>query len=100
MPVFNENLLLLLDSIEAIEGVVQVRFNKVLKQKFIELVGEDGYNITAFVPSRTQDDRFIRFTTFVSFENYNDVANHERTVEDLRGRINNYIVNNIRPTKL
>ncbi len=100
MPVFNENLLLLLDSIEAIEGVVQVRFNKVLKEKFIELVGEDGYNITAFVPSRTQDDRFIRFTTFVSFENYNDVANHERTVEDLRGRINNYIVNNIRPTKL
>lgn len=100
MPTFNDNLLLLLDKIEAIEGVVQVRFNKVLKKKFIELVGEDGYNITAFVPSRTEDDRFIRFTTFVSFDSYNDESKHDLIVEDLRGRINNYIVNNIRPQRL
>lgn len=100
MPTFNDNLLLLVDKLEAIEGVVQVRFNKVLKQKFVELVGEEGYNLTAFVPSRTQDDRFVRFTTFVSFDRYSDESKHDIVVEDMRGRINNYIVNNIRPQKL
>lgn len=100
MPTFNDNLLLLVDKLEAIEGVVQVRFNKVLKQKFVELVGEEGYNITAFVPSRTQDDRFVRFTTFVSFDRYSDESKHDAIVEDLSGRINNYVVNNIRPQKL
>lgn len=100
MPVFNENLLSLIDKIEAINDVVQVRFNKVLKSKFIELVGPDGYNITAFVPSRTQNDRFVRFTTFVSPEVYEDETKHQQIVDDMTGRINNYVVNNIRPQQL
>jgi hypothetical protein len=100
MPVFNENLLSLIDKIELIEGIVQVRFNKVLKSKFVELVGADGYNITAFVPSRTQDDRFVRFTSFVSPEMYDDESKHQQVVDDLAGRINNYVVNNIRPQQL
>jgi hypothetical protein len=100
MPTFNENLLVLVDRIEAIEGVVQVRFNKVLKSKFIDLVGEDGYNITSFVPSRTVDDRFVRFTTFVSYDMYNDLSAHDGVVADIQGRITNYVVNNIRPEPL
>jgi hypothetical protein len=95
----NENLITLVKRAEQLEHVIQVRFHKVLKQKFIDQIGQDGINLICIVPSTMMDDAFIRFTTLLPNEVYNNLNAHDSVLESLKTRIADYIENNTPPVK-
>lgn len=95
----NENLISLIKRIEQLDHVIQVRFHKVLKKKFVDQIGQDGINLICIVPSTMKDDTFIRFTTLLPNEMYNNVNSHDSIVDSIKARIDDYILTNTPPTR-
>mgnify|MGYP003345442004 FL=1 len=95
----NENLIQLIKQLEQLDHVIQVRFHKVLKQKFVDQVGQDGINILCIVPSTMAEDVFVRFTTLLPNEVYNNINMHPSVINSIKTRIDDYILNNTPPVK-
>ena len=85
--------------LQALDSVSQIRWNKPLKKKFVDFIGKDGYIITAFVPDKRYDDSWISFMTMVPKNVYDELSKHDAVVENMRSRIENYIMNDIVPSQ-
>ena len=46
-----------------------------------------------------KDDDFIRFTTLLPNESYNNLDRHDSILQNIASRINDYIRNNTPPTR-
>ena len=84
---------------QELDHVIQVRCHHVLKQKFIDQIGRDGINLICIVPSTMKDDAFIRFTTLLPNEMYNNLDRHDSILQNIESRISEYIRTNTPPTR-
>lgn len=89
----------LISRLRDLQYVDQVRYNKPLKKKFVDFIGKNGYIITVFVPDKRYDDSWISFMTMVPKEIYDDLYKHDAIIENMKTRIDNYIMNDIVPAK-
>ena len=99
MLIENENLKTLVRRAQELDHVIQVRCHHVLKQKFIDQIGKDGINLICIVASTMKDDAFIRFTTLLPNEMYNNLDRHDSILQNIASRINEYIRTNTPPTR-
>ena len=98
-PGLYSNFEILIRRLEYLKYVAQVRYNKPLKKKFVDFIGADGYIITVLVPDKRYDDSWISFMTMVPFDVYDNLAKHDHVVENMEARIENYIMNDVVPSK-
>ena len=88
----------LLAQLAAIPGVVQVRCNKPLRQKYKEIVGDDGVFISLFVQRKDGTDFFIRFEDYYPLQVANDPSQHEAIITNMALQVENYLIRDIDPT--
>jgi hypothetical protein len=89
----------LLTQLKNIPGVAQVRCNKPLRQKYIDLVGGDGIYIMCMVPQKNIADRYLAFEACYSHADANDPDKHESIIAEMQSMVEDYLLNDIRPKK-
>lgn len=93
------NLLTLVNRLRQTEYVTQVRYHQVLKQRFRDLVGVDGISIVCLLANKANPEKFIKIVTILEASVIEDLSRHDAIVEDIKTRIDDYIIRDIRPQK-
>lgn len=94
-----QNLLNLVNRLRQLENVTQVRYHQVLKQRFKDMVGEDGVSIVCIVPNKVNPEKFVKVITMLSTQTIENPEMHDSIVADVTYRVEDYIVRNIRPQR-
>lgn len=97
MELESPSLIYLAQQLRNIEGVEQVRYHNVVKQRFKDMVGEDGVSVVCLVPNRFIPGKYIKFVTILTKQSVEDVETHPSVIDSVTQRINKYLIHNIRP---
>ena len=92
-----ENLPQLIQLLDTIGDVVQVRCHDVLRQSIKDVIGGEGIYITCLVQKRDGSDFFLKFNRAFLPEYVSDVNNHESILLDFKAEIDDYIAKGIVP---
>jgi hypothetical protein len=90
----------LLTELKNIPGVVQVRCNKPLRKKYIDLVGVDGVYIQCLVPKKDGSDNYLGFEAYYTHADANDPSKHESIIDEMQKQVQDYIENDISPIRM
>lgn len=97
MDLESPSLIYLAQQLRNVEGVHQVRYHNVLKQRFKDMVGEDGVSVICLVRNNFIPDQYVKFVTLLTKENVENIEMHESIIKSVTRRIQRYLVDNIRP---
>jgi hypothetical protein len=94
---YGKNFKTLLDRMKAIPNVVQVRYHNPLKKQYVDLIGADGFIITAYVLSKDHDDFYLPFITMAPKAVCFNLDKHDSLVQHLQQRVADYVENDVTP---
>lgn len=97
MDLESPSLIYLAQQLRKIDGVYQVRYHNVLKQRFKDMVGDDGVSVVCLVPNKFIPEQYIKFVTVLTKETVENIDTHESIIKDVTTRIEKYLIHNIRP---
>ena len=87
----------LVDKMKSISNVVSVRYYSPIKRAEIDLIGENGIILVAYVKHKEFPDSFVPFITMAPYNVCYNADKHDSLVEHLKERIDNYIERDIIP---
>jgi hypothetical protein len=93
------NLLTLVNRLRQTEHVAQVRYHQVLKQRFRDLVGVDGISVVCLLTNKANPEKFVKIVTILEASVIENLDRHDAIIEDIKTRIDDYIIRDIRPPK-
>ena len=94
---FGKNFKILINRMKVIPNVVQVRYHNPLKKQYVDLIGSDGFIISAYVASKEQEDFYLPFITMAPKIICYNLDKHNSLVEHLQQRVADYIENDVTP---
>lgn len=87
----------LIDRMKTIPNVVQVRYHNPLKKQYVDMIGSDGFIITAYVANKDQEDFYLPFITMAPKAVCFNIDKHDSLVQHLQQRVADYIENDVTP---
>ena len=63
------------------------------------IVGVDGISIVCLLTNKANPEKFIKIVTILEASVIEDLSRHDAIVEDIKTRIDDYIIRDIRPQK-
>jgi hypothetical protein len=94
---YGKNFKTLIDRMKLIPNVVQVRYHNPLKQQYVDMIGSDGFIISAYVANKDQDDFYLPFITMAPKAVCFNLDKHDSLVQHLQQRVADYIENDVTP---
>lgn len=89
----------LIEKMENIPGVLQVRYHHPLKKEYVEKIGADGYIITAYIVNKDREDFFLPFITMAPKAVCFNEDKHASLIDHLQGRIEDYTERDVVPPR-
>jgi hypothetical protein len=94
---YGKNFKTLIESMKAIPNVVQVRYHNPLKKQYVDMIGYDGFIITAYVLSKDHDDFYLPFITMAPKGVCYNLDKHASLIQHLQQRVADYVENDVTP---
>jgi hypothetical protein len=94
---FGKNFKILIKRMKAIPNVVQIRYHNPLKKQYVDMIGDDGYIITAYVANKDQEDFYLPFITMAPKSVCYNLDKHDSLVQHLQQRVADYVENDVTP---
>jgi hypothetical protein len=87
----------LIEKMKQISNVVSVRYYSPIKRAEVDMIGADGFVITAYVAHKEYPDSFVPFITMAPYQVCYNVDKHDSLVQHLKTRIEDYIERDVAP---
>lgn len=91
------NFTTLINRMKSIPNVVQIRYHNPLKKQYVDMIGSDGFIITAYVQNKEHDDFYLPFITMAPKAICFNLDKHDSLVQHLQQRVVDYIENDVVP---
>lgn len=89
----------LIERMEKIPGVLQVRYHHPLKKQYVDKIGADGYIITTYIANKDKEDFFLPFITMAPKAVCYNEDKHASLIDHLQGRIEDYTERDVVPPR-